>query len=158
MDKTQLLKHLGAISMDELSLFTNYDESVSKEVLKLDWGARTRQIIHTVQLESMWQSLEKESNLYRLYLSMRFSPMTLCSVLHSEEEMNCFEWCLVMPKYDDIDDDDKPTCFGEYLGAVNKVEVIDIDEYDIEEVCSFLDRAYDFTDNRNQPPSWRPSL
>ncbi len=107
MDKAQLFKRLFAMTMDELALFTNFDETVSREVLKLDLAARTRHIIHAVQLEDMWQSLDEESNLNKLYLSMRLSPMTLCSVLHFEEEMNCLEWRLVMPKFDDIDADDK---------------------------------------------------
>ena len=158
MDKAQLFKRLFTITMDELSVFTNFDETVSVAMLKLDLAARTRHIIHAVQLEDMWQSLDEESNLNKLYLSMRLSPMTLCSVLHFEEDMNCLEWRLVMPKYDDIDADDKPTCFGEYLEAIDRVEIIDIDDYDIEEVCSFIDQAYDFTPHRNHPRPWQSSL
>ena len=59
---------------------------------------------------------------------------------------------------DDIDADDKPTCFGEYLEAIDRVEIIDIDDYDIEEVCSFIDQAYDFTPHRNHPRPWQSSL
>jgi hypothetical protein len=92
MDKAQLFKRLFTITMDELSVFTNFDETVSGAMLKLDLAARTRHIIHAVQLEDMWQSLDEKSNLNKLYLSMRLSPMTLCSVLHFEEEMNCLEW------------------------------------------------------------------
>jgi hypothetical protein len=85
--------------------------------------------------------------------------MILSSVLHSEIEMNCLEWHLIMPKYDDIDDKDKPTCFGEYLAAIDQLEIIDIENYDIEEVCSLLDKAYDFTYQRNQPSRpWQPGL
>jgi hypothetical protein len=74
-----------------------------------------------------------------------YVPVTLCSVLDNQQEMHCLEWRLVMPKYIDIAEDDKPSCFGEYLKLMDRLEIVNIDEYDIGEACDFLDKAYDFS-------------
>ncbi len=144
MKKKQLFKRLYAISIDDLSIFTKFDEQINDAILRLDLAARTRHIIRTVQLEDTWQSFHDKSNAYRIYLSMRLSPMTLCSVLDSEEPMNCLEWQLLFPKYEDIAEDLRPSCFGEYLQFADRLEIVDIENYDIAEACRFLDKAYDF--------------
>jgi hypothetical protein len=59
--------------------------------------------------------------------------------------MNCLTWRFVFPKYDDIDLDSKPKCFGEYLALNKSVQIIDIENYDIALACEFLEKAYDFT-------------
>ena len=43
---------------------------------------------HAVQLEDMWQQLNKESQTFEIHLAMKLSPMTLCSCLDFEEDMN----------------------------------------------------------------------
>ncbi len=144
MEKAQLFKRLFAISLGDLAIFTKFDEQINDAVLRLDLAARTRHIIQTVQLEDMWQSLHEESDTYKIYLSMRLAPMTLCSVLDSEEEMHCLEWRLLVPKYEDITENLRPSCFGEYI-TMGQLEIVDIDQYDIEEACRFLDKAYDFS-------------
>ena len=144
MEKDQLFKRLFAISLGDLTIFTKFDEQINNAVLRLDLAARTRHIIQTVQLEDMWQSLHEESDTYKIYLSMRLAPMTLCSVLDVDEEMHCLEWRLVIPKYEDITENLRPSCFGEYI-AMGQLEIVDIDQFDIEEACRFLDKAYDFS-------------
>ncbi len=79
--------------------------------------------------------------------------MTLCSVLDSEQEMNSLEWRIIFPKYSDIEEGQKPKCFGEYMEKMNKMDIIDINEYDIDEACLFLDKAYDFSSLVDQPNS-----
>jgi hypothetical protein len=153
MEKAQLFKRLLAMTYDELAMFIKFDEPVDIATMKLDLAARTRHIIQAVQFEDMWQSLPENSPTYKIYLSMRLAPMTLCSVLDNEQEMHCLEWRLVMPNYADIAEDDKPSCFGEYLQHMDRVEIVDIDDYDIGEACDFLDKAYDFSRLSDSPGS-----
>ncbi len=145
MEKAQLFKRLLAMTQDDLSVLINFDEPVDVAIMKMDLAARTRHIIQAVQFEDMWQSLPENSPTYKIYLAMRLAPMTLCAVLDNEQEMHCLEWRLVIPKYDDIAEDQKPSCFGEYLHRMDRIEVVNVDEYAIEEACDFLDRAYDFS-------------
>ena len=144
MEQDQLFKRLLSISLVDLAKFIKFDEHISAALLRLDLAARTRHIIQTIQFDDMWQALPENSNAYKIYLSMRLSPDTLCSFLDSEEEMHCLEWRLVMPNYADISEDRKPNCFGEYLTSA-RLEIVDIDQYDIAEACRFLDKAYDFS-------------
>ena len=127
MEKAQLFKRLLAMTHDDLALFIKFDEPVDVAIMKLDLAARTRHIIQAVQFEDMWQSLPENSPTYKIYLSMRLAPMTLCAVLDNEQEMHCLEWRLVMPKYADIAEDQKPSCFGEYLQRMDRLEIVNID-------------------------------
>ena len=34
-----------------------------------------------------------------------------------------------------------------------RLEILDIEEIDIEKACTFLDMAYDFTDEQKYPPA-----
>ena len=159
MEKAQLFKRLLAMTHDDLALFIKFHEPVDVAIMKLDLAARTRHIIQAVQFEDMWQSLPENSPTYKIYLAMRLAPMTLCAVLDNEQEMHCLEWRLVMPKYADIAEDQKPSCFGEYLQHIDQVEIVDIDEYDIWEACDFLDRAYDFSALKpDHGPKWQPRI
>ena len=153
MEKAQLFKRLLAMTHDDLAVFIKFDEPVDVATMKLDLAARTRHIIQAVQFEDMWQSLPEGANTYKIYLSMRLAPMTLCSVLDNDQEMHCLEWRLVMPKYADIAEDSKPSCFGEYLVHMDRMEIVNIEEYDIEEACDFLDKAYDFSRLSDSPGS-----
>ena len=151
MEKAQLFKRLFNMSMDEICLFIDHDEAIEKSLYKLDMATRTRHIINAIQFEDMWQSLGAEGTTYDLYLSMRLSPMTLSSCFHLNHEMNCLEWRFVFPKYEDIAKDSKPECFGEYLAMNKNVQIVDIDSYDIDRACEFLDKAYDFHGHMNRP-------
>ena len=119
-------------------------------------AARTRHIIHAVQLEDLWQALDEQTKTYDLYLSMRLAPMTLQSCYHLNHDMNNLEWRFVFPKYENIQQDLKPKCFGEYLALNNNVQIIDIENYDIARACEFLDKAYDFTPHKTKPSIKRP--
>jgi hypothetical protein len=159
MEKAQLFKRLLAMTHDDLAMFIKFDEPVDIALMKLDLAARTRHIIQAVQFEDMWQSLPENSPTYKIYLAMRLAPMTLCAVLDNEQEMHCLEWRLVIPKYDDIAEDQKPSCFGEYLQHMDRIEIVNIDEYAIGEACDFLDRAYDFSALRSDHgPRWQPRI
>jgi len=151
MEQAQLFKRLYDMSMDEISSFIPYEETVNASLYKLNMGARTRYIINAVQLEDMWQVLCKESKSYDLYLSMRLSPTTLQSCYHLNQDMNELQWRFVFPKYDDIADHLKPRCFGEYLALNKSVQIIDLENYDIDIACEFLDKAYDFSHHKNKP-------
>ena len=111
-------------------------------------AARTRHIIHAVQLEDLWQSLDEKTKTYDLYLSMRLAPMTLQSCYHLNHDMNGLEWRFVFPAIKEIAQDVRPKTFGEYLVLNNDVQIIDIEKYDIDIACTFLDKAYDFTPNK----------
>ena len=100
MEQAQLFKRLYDMSMDEISSFIPYEETVNASLYKLNMGARTRYIINAVQLEDMWQVLCKESKTYDLYLSMRLSPTTLQSCYHLNQDMNELQWRFVFPKYE----------------------------------------------------------
>ena len=145
MEQVQLFKRLLAISEDEISSFIGHDEEVGGAMLKLDLAARTRHIIHVVQLEDMWQQLNEESQTFDIHLAMRLSPMILCSHLNFDEDMNGLEWRLVLPKYADIADGLKPRCVGDYLPMMKQLDIVDVDEYDIALACAYLDQVYDFT-------------
>jgi len=145
MEQSQLFKRLMAITEDEISSFVKHDDDVSKSLFKLDLAARTRHIIHAVQLEDMWQQLNEETQTFDIHLAMRLSPMTLCSCLDFEEDMNSLEWRLVLPKYADIKDEAKPACVGDYLAMMKQIDIVDVNEYDIEKTCTYLDQVYDFT-------------
>jgi len=93
----------------------------------------------------MWQELNEESQTFDIHLAMRLSPMTLCSCLDFEEDMNSLEWRLVLPKYSDIAADSKPACVGDYLAMMKQIDIVDVNEYDIEKTCTYLDQVYDFT-------------
>jgi hypothetical protein len=151
MEQTQLIKRLYDMSWDDIESLIPYEETIHTSLYKLDMAARTRHIIHAIQLEDMWQALDEESKSFKLYLSMRLSPMTLQSCFALNHDLNGLEWNFVFPKYDDIPTDIKPRCFGEYLATSTNVQIIDIESYDIELACEFLDRAYDFTPFKNKP-------
>ena len=158
MEQAHLFKYLYHMSMDEINLFIDSDEPIEKALYKLDMAARTRHIIHAVQLEDLWQALDEQTKNYDLYLSMRLAPMTLQSCYHLNHDMNNLEWRFVFPKYENIQQDLKPKCFGEYLALNNNVQIIDIENYDIARACEFLDKAYDFTPHKLQqavPPANR---
>ena len=150
MEQAQLFKRLFDMSMDEICSFIDHDETIEKALYKLDMAARTRHIIHAVQIEDIWQSLDEQTKTYDLYLSMRLAPMTLQSCYHLNHDMNNLEWRFVFPKYENIQQDLKPKCFGEYLALNNNVQIIDIENYDIARACEFLDKAYDFTPHKLQ--------
>ena len=151
MDKAQLFKRLYDLSMDELGLLVDHDETIQKSLYKLDMAARTRHIIEAVQIEDMFQSLGEDGVTFDLFLSMRLSPMTLKSCLDLNQDMNSLHWQFVFPKYDDIAFDAKPKCFGEYLTHVQTLQILEIDSIDIDHACEFLDKAYDFAPHKNKP-------
>ena len=156
MDKAQLFKRLYDMSMDELGLLVDHDETIQKSLYKLDMAARTRHIIEAVQIEDMFQSLGEDGVTFDLFLSMRLSPMTLKSCLDLNQDMNSLHWQFVFPKYDDIAVDINPKCFGEYLTHVQTLQILEIDSIDIDQACEFLDKAYDFTPHKNKPSVKRP--
>jgi len=151
MEQAQLFKHLFDMSLDEIASFINYDETIEASLYKLDMAARTRHIIDAVQIEDMWQSLDEESKTFDIYISMRLSPMTLASCFHLNHDMNGLEWRFVFPRYDDLPRNSRPKCFGEYLALNKSVQILDIETYDIELTCEFLDKAYDFSHHKNKP-------
>ena len=148
MEQAQLFKRLYDMSMDEINLLIDHDEAIDKALFKLDMAARMRHIIHAVQLEDLWQSLDEKTKTYDLYLSMRLAPMTLQSCYHLNHDMNGLEWRFVFPTIKEIAQDVRPKTFGEYLVLNNDVQIIDIEKYDIDIACTFLDKAYDFTPNK----------
>ena len=148
MEQAQLFKRLYDMSMDEINLFIDSDEPIEKALYKLDMAARTRHIILAVQLEDLWQALDEHAKTYDLYLSMRLAPMTLKSCYHLNHDMNNLEWRFVFPTYKAIAHDAKPNNFGEYLALNKNVQIIDIEKYDIDIACTFLDKAYDFTPHK----------
>jgi hypothetical protein len=70
MDKVQLCKRLYDMSMDELGMLVDHDETIQKSLYKLDMAARTRHIIEAVQIEDMIQSLGEDGVTFDLFLSM----------------------------------------------------------------------------------------
>lgn len=153
MEQAQLFKRLHAMALDELKDFIKYEEDINQALFKLDLAARTRQILNSIQLEDMWQELDEETNLYRVFLSMRLSPDCLSSCIDFGEDMNGLEWRFVFPKINDLPEDQRPECYGQLLEALQRVDIVDINDYDIEVVCEYLDQAYDFTSLKNPPPS-----
>ena len=77
MEQAQLFKRLLAITEDEFTSFLDFDDNITRALMKLDRAARTRHIIDAVQLEDMWQQLDEESQTFNLYIAMRLSPKTL---------------------------------------------------------------------------------
>ena len=151
MEQAQLFKRLFDMSLDEIASFIDYDETIEASLYKLDMATRTRHIIEAVQLEDMWQSLDEESQTFDIYISMRLSPMTLTSCYHLNHDMNGLEWRFVFPRYDDLPKNSRPKCFGEYLALNKSLQIMDIETYDIELACEFLDKAYDFSHHKNKP-------
>ena len=148
MEQAQLFKRLLAITEDAISSFIKHDEEINKALMRLDLAARTRHILDAIQFEDMWQEFNEESQTFNIHLAMKLSPNILCSCLDFEEDMNCLEWRLVLPKYSDIDDEAKPSCIGEYLAMMKQLDIVDVNEYDIEETCTYLDQVYDFTPHK----------
>lgn len=151
MEQAQLFKRLYDMSLDEIASFIDYDETIETSLYKMDTAVRTRHIIEAVQLEDMWQSLDEESQTFDIYISMRLSPMTLSSCFHLNHDMNGLEWRFVFPRYDDLPENSRPKCFGEYLALNKSVQIMDIENYDIDIACEFLDKAYDFSHHKNKP-------
>ncbi len=151
MEPAHLFKYLFDMSLDEITSFISYDETIEASLYKLDMAARTRHIIDAVQIEDMWQELDDESQTYDIYLSMRLSPMTLASCFHLNHDMNGLEWRFVFPRYDDLPQNSRPKCFGEYLALNKSVQIVDIESYDIDMACEFLDKAYDFSHHKSKP-------
>jgi hypothetical protein len=151
MEQAQLFKHLFDMSLEEIASFIDYDETIEVSLYKMDMAARTRHIINAVQIEDMWQSLDEKSQTFDIYISMRLSPMTLASCFHLNHDMNCLEWRFVFPRYDDLPQNSRPKCFGEYLALNKSVQIVNIETYDIAMACEFLDKAYDFSRHKNKP-------
>lgn len=155
MERAHLFKYLFDMSLDEITSFISYDETIEASLYKLDMAARTRHIIDAVQIEDMWQSLDDESQTFDIYISMRLSPMTLASCFHLNHDMNGLEWRFVFPRYDDLPQNSRPKCFGEYLALNKSVQIVDIETYDMDMACEFLDKAYDFSHHKNKANSAR---
>ena len=159
MDIDELSKRLFEMTVDDLNQLIPFEDDVSTGIMKLDLAAKTRRVVHAVQLEDMWQAFNDTAQQFTIYLSLKLSPMTLCSVLNTDQELNGLEWQLVIPRLDSIQEDYRPSCFGEYLREATQVDISDIEDYDIEEACQFLDKAYDFSWMRDLPgSSYRPQL
>jgi len=150
MERAQLFKRLLAITEDEFTSFLDFDDNVTKAVMKLDMAARSRHIIDAVQLEDMWQQLDEDSQTFNIHIAMKLSPMALSAHVGLEVEMNCLEWRLVLPKYADIPIQSKPTCTADYLAMMKHLDIVDIEKYDIEKTCAYLDQAYDFTVHKQE--------
>jgi len=157
MEQVQLFKRLLAITEDEFTSFLDFDDNITRALMKLDRAARTRHIIDAVQLEDMWQQLDEESQTFNLYIAMRLSPKTLWGCLESDVELNCLEWRLVLPKYADIPVQSKPTCTADYLAMMKQLEIVDIEKYDVEKTCADLEQIYDFSAHKKEvrkPFTW----
>ena len=151
MERAHLFKYLFDMSLAEITSFISYDETIEASLYKLDMAARTRHIIDAVQIEDMWQALDDQSQTFDIYISMRLSPMTLASCFHLNHDMNGLEWRFVFPRYDDLPQNSRPKCFGEYLALNKSVQIVDIENYDIDMACEFLDKAYDFSHHKSKP-------
>ena len=159
MNTDELSKRLFEMTVDDLNQLIAFEDDVAIGIMKLDLAAKTRRIIHAVQLEDMWQAFNDTVQQFTIYLSVKLSPMTLCSVLNADQELNGLEWQLVIPRLDSIEEDYRPTCFGEYLREASQIDIVDVEDFDIEEACQFLDKAYDFSWMRDRPgSSYRPQL
>lgn len=69
MGNDELGKRLFEMTMDDLNHLIPFEESVSTGIMKLDLAAKTRQIIHAVQLEDMWQAFNDDVQRFVIYLS-----------------------------------------------------------------------------------------
>ena len=151
MEQAQLFKRLYDMTLDEIASFIEFHETIETSLYKLDLAARTRHIIHAVQFEDMWQARDDESQKFDIHIAMRLSPMTLASCYNLNHDMNGLEWRFVFPRYDDIPKNSRPECFGEYLALNKSVQIVDVEIYDIDKACEFLDKAYDFTPHKSKP-------
>ena len=139
--------HLKGMSKDGLLSNIKFEESIQSSFMKLDYWTRTRQIIGPIQIEDMWQTLN-EDNQFDIYLSMKLSPKTLSINWDAKQDINCLEWRLVFPKHIIDIPASKPMNFGEFLNQTKRLEILDVEKYDIERVCSFLDIVFDFKHHR----------
>jgi hypothetical protein len=153
MEQAQLFKRLHIMTMNEISSFNKSHEEISMSLFKLDAGSRSRHIIENIQLEEMWQAQSETSKNFEIFLKMKFSPQALSACWDFNEDMNVFSWHFVFPKYEDIDKEAKPNSFGEYLKKLIRVEIPDIDVFDIEHACTFIDFIYDFQAPLGLPPN-----
>jgi len=153
MEKSQLFKRLYHMSMNEIFSFIKSYEDNSKSMYRLDAGARTRHIVGNIQIEEIWQELNDENKKYEIHLKMKFSPHALSSCWDFNDDMNLLEWQSVLPKYDDLEEQVKPSLFRDYLSLVSRVDIPDLDEFDIDQTCAFIDSVYDFQQIQNPPPS-----
>ena len=147
MEQDQLFKRLWDMSKDGLLSNIKFEESIQSSFMKLDYWTRTRQIIGPIQIEDMWQTLN-EDNQFDIYLLMKLSPKTLSINWDAKQEINCLEWRLVFPKHIIDIPASKPMNFGEFLNQTKRLEILDVEKYDIERVCSFLDIVFDFKHHR----------
>lgn len=135
------------MSNDGLLSNIKFEEPIQSSLMKLDYWTRTRQIIGPIQIEDMWQTLN-EDNQFDIYLSMKLSPKTLSINWDAKQDINCLEWRLVFPKHIIDIPASKPMNFGEFLNQTKRLEILDVEKYDIERVCSFLDIVFDFKHHR----------
>ena len=56
MDIDELSKRLFEMTVDDLNQLIPFEDDVSTGIMKLDLAAKTRQVVHAVQLEDMWQA------------------------------------------------------------------------------------------------------
>lgn len=122
LEQAQLFKRLHDMTLDDLYQFIKPTESIQQALFKLDMAARTRHVIHAVQIEDMWQLMPEGSDTFNIYLCMKLSSMTLESCLDLNDGMNSLEWRFVLPKYQDIPADQKPANFGDYLGKMKTLK------------------------------------
>jgi hypothetical protein len=157
MNKIELGKRLFEMTVDDLKQLISEEDAVSTGIMKLDLAAKTRRAIHAVQLEGMWPAFNDEIQDFAIYLELKLSHMTLCSVLDCDQDLNELQWQLIIRRIDSINEDMRPTCFGEYLLLADQVYVDNIENYNLEATCQFLDKAYDFSWQRDMPgSSYRP--
>lgn len=146
IEQAQLYKRLHAITLDDLCHFCPPEERISHAILKLNTAAKTRLVLRYIQFEDIWQCPNEQSGEFELFLEFKLSPESLVSSYSIQANMNELMWRFVFPLPKKIATPADIQSFADYLDLLIRVEILDIENYEIEAACAVLDLAYDFSD------------
>ena len=146
IEQAQLYKRLHAITLDDLCHFCPPEERMTKAILKLNTAAKTRFVLRYIQFEDIWQCPNEQSGDFELFLEFKLSPESLVSSYSIQANMNELMWRFVFPRPRKIAAPADIQSFSDYLDLLIRVEILDIENYEIEAACAVLDLAYDFSD------------
>ncbi len=147
MEQVQLYKRLFALTLDDLTGFIPPDEDMTGTMLKLNTAARTRLVLEHIQFEDMWQLQNAETGEYEVFLEFSLAPDVLVASFSVQANLNELIWQWVLPKPDKIPGPVGARCFASYLDVALRLEILDPENYDVEDACAALDLAYDFAEH-----------
>jgi hypothetical protein len=153
MKHIEMVEKLHKMSFLEIASFIPGNLDTFKALLVLERAAKTRYSVGCIQFENIWEVEIPKDGSTEICLSMKLSHDSLSSHLDISLPVNLLEWYFKFPKFDEMDECDKPKNFREVMRHFNMITVFHLKMYNAQEVCDYLDQIFDFNPVSKPPPN-----